>query len=760
MNRAKKNLLNSVVAITAALSVIFILELIGAFNVIDLFFYDLNFRLRGVQSRSSDIVIAAIDEKTLAKYGKWPIPRSYYAKLLARTAAAKAVGFDIIWSEPSADDNILATAVQHHGRVVLPAYVGSEIIPVVPLDIFNPESSGHVHVDQDIDGKVRQIYHSIYLNGHTYSSFAASVFEVATGQRVQRRVMALRQSEISLNVLYQHNPMQINFFGPLGSFQKVSFYEVVEGLYPVSYFKDKIVLVGLTAEAMQARFFTPISDKRGGMSSVELHANILNNLLLDNSIYIVPELFRFIAGLFFMAVIFSLCMRINEMHSLLILFLAIGAIFVASYMFFAHFNVWLKASLFYAGAIAAFCASYMVKLDQAAAMLNQEYSDIAAHLGTAHDETGSGIMGLLSAGGINAKVEMADKLARELLFEKALADAVISNSMSGILLFESGGSLVIANENARRIAQVLALDLSDLERFTNSLLDPVMGSSSSMQKLKTLSDHGQTVTFTLCSGADFFAKTDAVIMSFENEKYLLFLMTDITEIKKLEILKNEMVSLISHELRTPLTSIQGYANILEMNVDESQKQYISVISQESDRMNRLISTYLDLSHLESGDRLIKKTEIDVRLFVHSVIMSVEPFARKKNITINSDISDALPLVMLDEDLLRQCMINILENAIKYSPEGSAVFINVSIDSNNLVLTVADHGVGMDSATLAKIFDKFYRAHSYTDADAAGYGLGLAFVKHASELLGGSIYAESVPGKGSVFTMKIPLNMID
>ncbi|MBN2655141.1 MAG: CHASE2 domain-containing protein [Nitrospirae bacterium] len=758
MDRYKKSFLNTFIALLSASVVVILLELLGAFNGIDLFFYDLNFRLRGAQTRSSDIVIAAIDEKTLAKYGKWPIPRNYYAKLLARTASARAVGFDIIWSEPSAEDDILAGAVQQHGRVVLPAYVGSEITPVSPLDMFHPVKTGHVHVDQDIDGKVRQVYHSIYLNGNIYSSFASSVYEVATKTKIEQTPVPVKESQISINALYQYNPMSINFFGPLGTFQKLSFYEIVEGMYPVSYFNNKIVLIGLTADAMQTRFFTPISDKRGGMSSIELHANILNNLLLKNSIKILPESLRFVAALVFMVLLFLLFMRLNEMRTLLVLTLTLGAIFIVSYSLFAYFNLWLKPSFIYATAISVFGVSYMVKLDQAAALLNSEYKDIAKQLGTVHKESGYGIMGLLLAGGINAQVEMADKLTRELLFEKALADAVISNSMSGILLFETAGQLAIANDKARRIAKSVKLDLSGLDTFINSLFSSVMGSSSTMHTLKTLSSHGQAVSFTLCSGGDFYVKADAVMISFENESYLLFLLTDVSEIKRLEMMKNEMVSLISHELRTPLTAIQGYANILDMNAEDSEKQYIAIINREADRMNRLISTYLDLSHLESGERLVQKRPIDLGLLLDSVIMTADPVAQKKGISIKLDMQQPLPQIMLDEDLLRQCVLNIIENAIKYSYEKSEIYVKARADAKELVLTIADQGVGMDSTILDKIFDKFYRAHSQRAADVAGHGLGLTFVKYASELQGGSINVESEPGKGSIFTMRFPLDI--
>jgi len=231
----------------------------------------------------------------------------------------------------------------------------------------------------------------------------------------------------------------------------------------------------------------------------------------------------------------------------------------------------------------------------------------------------------------------------------------------------------------------------------------------------------------------------------------------VSEIKRLEMLKNEMVSLISHELRTPLTAIQGYSNILEMSADQTSRQYIDIITREADRMNRLISTYLDLSRLESGERLINRTRIDLPVLIDDIVGIVKPAVEQKNISVKIELPGKLPEVMLDYDLLRQGLLNLVENAVKYSSANSAIYVRVNYTEGLLRINVEDQGCGMDSHTVRKIFDKFYRAQAHdASAEIAGHGLGLTFVKYATELQGGSISVNSTPGKGSVFTLIFPV----
>ena len=136
----------------AVILFIYSLDSLGLFQGINNYTYDLSFRLRGDRHPSGRIIIAAIDEKTLGRLGRWPLRRSHYAEFLDKTSQADAVGIDVIMSEPSDDDTELAQAIKRHGRVILPVYIDSQLNKMYPVGLLSPHSAGHIHIEQGIDG--------------------------------------------------------------------------------------------------------------------------------------------------------------------------------------------------------------------------------------------------------------------------------------------------------------------------------------------------------------------------------------------------------------------------------------------------------------------------------------------------------------------------------------------------------------------------------------------------------------------------------
>jgi signal transduction histidine kinase len=231
---------------------------------------------------------------------------------------------------------------------------------------------------------------------------------------------------------------------------------------------------------------------------------------------------------------------------------------------------------------------------------------------------------------------------------------------------------------------------------------------------------------------------------------------DATAQHELNLAKNEMVSLVSHELRTPLTSIRGYSDMLvKYNlVEEKGKQFLATIIAESQRLNNLIQSFLDIAYIESGRQKITKTEFEIGPILRDMLSAVAPVAAAKDIRLEAQATDQF--VRADRLLMYQALSNLVTNAIKYSPSGSTVRISVANGNGRVRFLVADQGCGIPAEEASKVFEKFYRRSNRETQEQSGFGLGLAFVKEVAVRHGGEVTVDSEVGKGSTFVLSVPL----
>jgi len=233
--------------------------------------------------------------------------------------------------------------------------------------------------------------------------------------------------------------------------------------------------------------------------------------------------------------------------------------------------------------------------------------------------------------------------------------------------------------------------------------------------------------------------------------------------KELNELKSNFVSTVSHELRTPLTSIKAYVETLIENVGaknaKMQLEFLGIINEETERLARLIDAILDLSQLESGTFKIRKEVFDVNKVITEVADILRSIAEKRNIQLNVELPGRAVLLEADRDLVKQVIINLSGNAIKFTPEGGNVYLAVHSEGSTVRVIVQDTGVGIPVEHLDKIFDRFYQVDSSMARQYGGAGLGLTICKSIMEWHGGSIEVESQEGKGSkfiaVFSQKAP-----
>ncbi|GBC97542.1 Alkaline phosphatase synthesis sensor protein PhoR [bacterium HR17] len=259
----------------------------------------------------------------------------------------------------------------------------------------------------------------------------------------------------------------------------------------------------------------------------------------------------------------------------------------------------------------------------------------------------------------------------------------------------------------------------------------------------------------------FRIQTGLVRDEFGNPSGVIALFTDITEIRRLERMKTEFVSTVSHELRTPLTSIKGFiATLLEDREGyfdpETRYEFYQIIDQETDRLRRLIEDLLNLSRIERGVALQPNWQrVDLEKVIDRVLAIQRSYTDKHQLV--KDIPAKLPLIVADEDKVDGVLTNLVNNAIKYSPDGGEVRVRAVRENNSILISVSDQGIGIPKDKLHKIFEKFERVDTKETRAAGGTGIGLYLVKHLVELHEGQIWAESEgPGKGSTFYVRLPI----
>ena len=246
-------------------------------------------------------------------------------------------------------------------------------------------------------------------------------------------------------------------------------------------------------------------------------------------------------------------------------------------------------------------------------------------------------------------------------------------------------------------------------------------------------------------------------------------------LQELSRLKSNFLATVSHELRTPLTSVIGYSEMLlaglagELN--EEQRDYLKTILEKGESLLRLISSILDLSRIEArGVQLVRKAT-NVADLVQSAMESVLPQSFKKKLQLTTDISASLPRVVVDADKVRQCVVNLLSNSVKFTPAGGHISVKAGLadrapasagpfgSAGYFQISVEDNGIGIPPELQQKVFDTFFQADSSASREYGGAGLGLSIVKSYIDAHGGEVSVRSEAGRGSVFTLVLPIEPI-
>lgn len=233
---------------------------------------------------------------------------------------------------------------------------------------------------------------------------------------------------------------------------------------------------------------------------------------------------------------------------------------------------------------------------------------------------------------------------------------------------------------------------------------------------------------------------------------------DITEKRKLERMRRDFVANVSHELKTPVTAIKGFTETLldgALNDEKASREFVEIIDNEAERLKRLIQDLLDLSRIEAKQVKLRRLPVDISSIVGDTVLKLRGQAESLNVALSVNFPEVPVMAEADRDLIEQVLVNLVDNALKYTPAGGRVDIEVAEKGKDVVIWVRDTGIGIPPEDIDRVFERFYRVDKARSRAQGGTGLGLSIVKHIVEIHGGTVGVNSKPGKGSEFFFTLP-----
>ncbi|GAB4272554.1 two-component system histidine kinase PnpS [Thermincola ferriacetica] len=356
--------------------------------------------------------------------------------------------------------------------------------------------------------------------------------------------------------------------------------------------------------------------------------------------------------------------------------------------------------------------------------------------------------------GLNYMARRLKDTIKEITEEKNKIQAILTSMVEGVIAVDKDTRILLVNPAFEKIFNVVAdqvIGLTVIEGIRNYELEKIL--LKALKKGRTINQEIEIVPLRRA-----FRVNVVPLMRKEKIVGVVAVFRDIAEIRELEKMRSEFVANVSHELRTPLTSIKGFVETLldgAMEDREVARRFLEIINVETNRLSRLINDILSLSSIEAKNKEISRSPVNFNEIVEKVLPILVPMAEEKNITVETDIHPDLPVIMANEDLIKQVLINLVDNAIKYTPENGRVVLSATPSGGGLKVSVKDTGIGIPPESMSRLFERFYRVDKARSRELGGTGLGLAIVKHALEAHGGTIKVESQVGMGSKFTFYLP-----
>lgn len=357
---------------------------------------------------------------------------------------------------------------------------------------------------------------------------------------------------------------------------------------------------------------------------------------------------------------------------------------------------------------------------------------------------------------------------REIEQERASIDAMLSNIGEGVVGISDKGEITYMNISAEQmlgitatevIGKIFIQEIKSVDEKSNPVNADTHPVRLAMSKSKTA--YSRDIYLQKQDGKAFPASiTASPVLLQGNLIGGVIIFRDITKEKEIDRMKTEFISLASHQLRTPLSAMKWFSEmLLDGDIGElskEQREVVENIGKSNQRMIELVNSLLNISRIESGRMIVDPQPTDLKQLVDEVVLELQPKIREKNHNLAISVHGDLPKINVDPKLIRHVYMNLLTNAIKYTPKTGEIIVLISKSGDSIVSQVSDNGLGVPKSQQDKLFQKFFRAENVVRVVTDGTGLGLYLIKAIVESSGGKIWFQSEEGKGSTFWFSLPI----
>ena len=361
------------------------------------------------------------------------------------------------------------------------------------------------------------------------------------------------------------------------------------------------------------------------------------------------------------------------------------------------------------------------------------------------DETGQ------LARAFNEMSTMLDDLVGKISTEKTRMATVLSSMTDAIIMTGPEGVVTLVNPAAEKMFSIRESDITG-----RSLIEAVRDHEVDVLLKSSLKTHDIQTSQYETGVSKRFVRAVAIPITQAELEGALILFQDLTELRSLQTMRRELIGNISHDLRTPMAGIKAMAETLREGAIEDRKismDFLTRIDAEIDRMAQMVAELTELSRIETGQAGFDMIILNLNIPVKEAVTQMSPVAQRQGVTIEVNLTENLPGVKADKDRIRQTIVNLIHNAIKFNRPGGKVTVSSTFNTHSVTVSVADTGIGISKEDLPHVFERFYKADKARTK--GGSGLGLAIAKHTIQVHGGTLQAHSEEGKGSIFSFSLP-----
>ncbi|MFT5522355.1 MAG: two-component system phosphate regulon sensor histidine kinase PhoR [Pirellulaceae bacterium] len=329
--------------------------------------------------------------------------------------------------------------------------------------------------------------------------------------------------------------------------------------------------------------------------------------------------------------------------------------------------------------------------------------------------------------------------------------AVLGGMIEGVLAIDGEQRVLFANSAAGRLLKF------DSEKVQGKHLSQITDSLELSERLSK-ADEDDHQKFEIALSGDSIIRCSTTTLTGDSSPVVIVL-HDISELRRLEHIRQEFVANVSHELKTPLSSIKAYAETLSAGAIEDPQnrlRFVHHIEEQAERLHQLILDLLSLARIESGQQTYDIEAVVIHNLIQRCVESHQDRAHSGNVALVFEPGDPNIAVSADEEAVREIVDNLINNAVKYTPENGNVSVRYRTEGNMAVIEVGDSGIGISEDDQQRIFERFYRVDKARSREMGGTGLGLSIVKHLTHFFGGTIHVSSVVDEGTIFTVRLPL----